>query len=257
MDINKIYCGDNLTIMQDIPDGSIDLIYADPPYNTGRDFGEFDDRFENIDHYLEFIVSRLKEMHRILKPTGSIYLHCDWHASHHIRFALDKIFGSSNFRDEIIWCYRGGGAPQYTFRKKHDNIYRYTKSDEWCFNMQYRPYVEFDIIYRSVESKNKDRGAIMDDWWDDIPSRSTATMAKEWLDYNTQKPEALLDRIIKASTNLDDIVLDPFAGSGTTCAVAKKLGRQYIGIDNNPDAVKLTEERLKKIASYRRLNKWQ
>lgn len=244
--INKTYCGDNLEIMKELPSESIDLIYADPPFFTQRNWDDFDDTFNDMNDYLDFIRPRLVECRRVLSNTGSIYCHLDWHAVHYVKVMMDEIFGYKNFRNEIIWHYASGGAPKDRLAKKHDNILVYSKGKHPTFNIQRIPYRT--IIGRTEEHKYHPDGKMMDDVWD-IGILSTA--ANERTGYKTQKPGKLLERIIEISTNPGDLILDPFCGSGTTVAVAQKLGRRWIGIDDNPDAIKLTESRLNK-----NLNKW-
>ena len=239
--------------MKDFPSESIDLIYLDPPFFTQRDFIEFDDRFKNIDYYINWMKNRLIEMHRILKLTGSIYLHTDWHAVHYLKIEMDKIFGYNNFQNEIIWHYGlGGGGGKKTYSKKHDNILMYSKinTKDRIFNIQYMEYSKAsqDLIKKrggnSVDGKKRDlnRGAHMNDWWVDI--NSLQTWSPERIGYPTQKPEKLLERIIKTSSNPNSIILDPFVGSGTTCIVAEKLGRKWIGIDINPKSQELINKRI-------------
>jgi inosine/guanosine/xanthosine phosphorylase family protein len=195
-------------------------------------------------------------MHRILKPTGSIFVHCDYHANAYIRvYILDKIFGDKNFRNELIWGYKRPSAPkQKQLSRLHDNIFWYSKSATWIFNGDAIrvPYAESSVAragYVANASKMtdggnvelKEGGKLPEDWWD-IPMLKGNS--KEWIGYPTQKPEALLERIIKMASNESDIVLDCFVGGGTTIAVADKLNRKWIGIDQSVQAIKVTEFRL-------------
>jgi len=255
---------------------SIDLIYLDPPFFSNRNYeviwgdkGEirsFEDRWAGgIDHYIAWLKERVAEMHRLLKPSGSIYLHCDWHADAYIRvFILDKIFGENNFINEIIWCYDTGGRSNNFYPKKHDNIYLYTKN--------YKKRIFNDKIVRTsrdtstmhepvlIDEKGRkyqrnikngkeyryylDLGQLPNDYWIDIQALNPS--AKERIGYPTQKPEMLLERIILASSNEGDIVFDPFVGGGTTVVVADKLNRKWIGIDQSVQAIKVSELRLNK-----------
>jgi len=269
MQTNKLYCGDNLEIMSTFPSGYADLIYADPPYFSQRDYGDFDDRFDSMESYLDFMRDRLQEMHLILKPTGSLYLHVDWHAVHYLKIEMDKIFGNGNpsdrikcFRNEIVWCYSGPSSPKMKqYARKHDIILWYSKGKEWTWNVEELrlPYAETSkSAFKSASKLGGERtkyletgGRYPEDWWTHIPSLKNT---KEKLGYPTQKPLALLERIIKASSNPGDIVFDPFCGCGTALATAKKLGREYIGIDSNFEAIKLTRQRLSQIATYGGLN---
>ncbi len=204
--------------------------------------------------YLVNMIARLIPLRRVLKSTGSIYLHCDPTASHYLKIILDIIFDKKNFRNEIIWCYRQGGRSENNFPKKHDIIFFYSKSDVWTFNadairVPYEGTGGYQTSGKGVTNKITGRtykpnpmGKIPEDWWD-IPA--LAPMDKERLGYPTQKPEALLERIIKASTNENDWILDPFCGCGTTVAVAEKLHRNWMGIDISMQAINVIAKRLK------------
>ena len=236
--------------MREMPDASMDLIATDPPFNTNKNWGQFDDRWGGIDKYLKFMEERAVEMHRLLKDTGSLYLHCDPTASHYLKVMLDKVFGIKQFRNEVVWCYSNGGIPKRDFAKKHDVIFRYTKSDKFVFNLDsIRLRYSKSSLNRNIYSRKNGKiydshplGKHPEDWWNDIPTENS--MSKERTGYPTQKPVALYERIIKASSNRGDIVLDPFCGSGTTLDAAQRLGRRWIGIDQNPEAIELCEKRL-------------
>ena len=194
--------------------------------------------------FLCFMAIRLIEMRRILKDDGSIYVHCDPTSSHYLKQLMDAIFGVANFRNEIIWAYGLGGSSPKRFSRKHDVILFYTKSDRYTFNKPQTPAT-------SQKLKGQMKGAT--DVWD-IPSLNN--MAKERTGYPTQKPLALYERIIAASTNEGDIVLDPFCGSGTTLLAAQNLGRPWIGIDTNPTALKTVQERIRAEFPETRPNGW-
>jgi DNA modification methylase len=268
---NIIYCGDNLTWLKKFPNKCIDLIYLDPPFfsnryyevifNDGEEIRSFEDRWKGgINHYIEWMRNRVFEMHRILKNTGSFYLHCDWHASHYLKMMCDDIFEYNNFRNEIVWCYRGAGYPKKDFGKRHDIILRYSKTNNYTFNLDdvREPYAKATVErfkhYIGNVRKGKDFGVQKlnplgkqpDDWWQIQP---IAPSSKERYKYPTQKPEPLLEKIIKASSNKDDLVLDPFCGCGTTIAVAQKLQRKWIGIDVSPSACKLMKNRVEKVGA--------
>ena len=280
--VNRLCYGDNLDTLRTLPSESIDLIYLDPPYNSKRvyncSFGAkaqakaFDDnwswgqepvrwlndindrnknvwcllnclmktfkRNDGLPAYLVAMTVRLIEMHRVLKSTGSIYLHVDPTASHYLKLVMDQIFGGGNFRNEIIWSYNSGGACKSDFSKKHDVILKFSKSKEWTHNIQREPYASV-----SIEGKpgfHPDGRTVTDVW----PISIIQTGAHERVGYPTQKPLALLERIIKASSNQDDVVLDPYMGSGTTIEAAAKLGRKWIGMDVTHHAVACTAARL-------------
>ena len=209
--------------------------------------------------YLTMMTVRLIELHRVLKNTGSIYLHCDPTASHYLKIVLDVVFGKQNFRNEIVWAYTGPSGAKKDFPRKHDIIFRYTKTDDYFFNpdavkipyseafLKRRAYSEGEagIFKKKGEHKEEEflEGKIPPDWWDDIPSGGQVS-SKERLGYPTQKPEKLLERIIKASSNEGDLVLDPFCGCGTTVSVAERLNRQWVGIDITMLAINLIKKRL-------------
>ncbi len=197
--------------------------------------------------YLAFMGPRLAEMHRLLKETGSIYLHCDPTASHYLKGVMDAIFDIENYRNEIAWGYSNSGRPKRFFSKKHDTLLLYTKTDKAFWGSYKMPISEEYLAshYRQVDNQGRkcrirvdagkkryyypDEGMIPNDWWKDIPSLNS--MAKERLDYPTQKPRALYERMIQASSNEGDLVMDPFAGCGTTIDAAHTLNRPWIGID--------------------------
>jgi len=266
--INKLICGDNLEELAKIPKESIDLIYIDPPFFTHKQYEvvwgdeaevrSYEDRWEGgIEHYISWLKPRVQVMYEVLKPTGSFYIHCDWHADAHIRIMCDEIFGENNFRNEIIWHYRRWTAPSKKFQRLHDNIYFYTKTSDYTFNQLLTDYTEGSvqrktqgILHRFKKGEEpvlisdkelQKKGVSENDVWH-IPF--IAPSAKERLGYPTQKPEALLERIIKASSNKGDVVLDAFCGCGTTVAVAQRLGRRWIGIDISPTAIKIMQRRL-------------
>ena len=199
--------------------------------------------------YLVNITPRLVEIHRLLKQTGSVYLHCDPTASHYLKVIMDAVFGREHFRNEIVWCYRGGGVPRRNFARKHDVILRYSKSEVYTFNPQYSEYSDASKALvesrggTSIDGKERDlkRGAHMSDWWTDI--NSLQTWSPERTGYPTQKPVKLLERIIQSSSNEGDLVLDPFCGSGTTIIAAERLGRSWISIDLEPIALKTLQQR--------------
>ncbi len=200
--------------------------------------------------YLSMMAPRLVELHRVLKPTGSLFLHCDPTASHYLKLLLDSIFSPALFRNEIAWCYRGGGVPRNAFARKHDVLLFYAKTDAAYFDPQFVPYSKASQAL--VKSKggvsidgrvrDLDRGAHMPDWWTDI--NSLQTWSPERLGYPTQKPQALLERVIKCASKPGDTVLDPFCGCGTTIDAAQALDRRWIGIDITHLAIGLIKNRL-------------
>lgn len=244
--VNKLIFGDNLKVLKSLADdsevrGKVKLIYIDPPFATKKDFLKdsvkaYSDKVTGS-AFIEFTRSRIILMKELLAPDGAIFVHLDSKKGHYIKIILDEIFGEHNFRNEIIWGYNGGGVPKNAFARKHDTIFYYVNNDSAIFNIQYQPYSESSqglITARggtSIDGKARDleRGGHMTDWWGDI--NSLQTFSTERLKYPTQKPEALLARIIDSASNPGDIVMDAFSGSGTTLAVAEKLNRKWIGID--------------------------
>ena len=262
---NKLFWGDNLHIMRSLPPESIDLIYIDPPFFSGRNynviFGDqnevrsFSDIWEDgMPGYLVWLNARLLEMKRLLKPTGSIYVHLDWHASHYVKVEMDKIFGYTNFRNEVVWKYRRWTGSAENFLRMHDVILFYSKTEKVKFNQLWTDYTEEskfrkknyhtrikgnDVYVTSVNPL----GVKENDVWEISVINS---QAKERLGYPTQKPEALMERIIKASSNEGDVVADFFVGGGTTPAVAQRLGRRWIASDISRIAVEITKGRILK-----------
>jgi len=239
-------------LLQKLEDESIDLIYNDILYNTGKKYDDFIDNLGSISEAVQWYSPRLFEMKRVLKPTGLLYIHCDCNLSHYIKIALDKIFGEANFRNEIIWWYNSAPRKKKDFGKRHDTIFRYSKSDNYYFN-ENSQYIRQEYSKTAPRGYEKEkyydsRGKIMDDVWRiNILGQNDKT---ERVGYSTQKPKELLYKIIDSSCPANGIVADFFCGSGTTCVVAKELGRQYIGCDINEKAVKITVDRLKEVETY-------
>ena len=269
---NKLILGDNLVIMSSLLseyEGRIDLIYADPPFFTNRRYttrvgrGEdsrnpsewqlaegYTDHWKDIDSYLDMLYPRLDLMHRLLSPTGTLYLHLDWHANAYARILLDEIFGAERLLNELVWVYHGPSPIRSAFNRKHDTLLVYTKSKEYTFNVDdvRQPYNPKTVKTFAASPKagfgkvpDLKRGKVPEDWWY-FPV--VARLHNERTGYPTQKPEALLERIILASSNRGDIVADFFCGSGTTPVVAARLGRQFIAGDMTWRAVHTTRSRL-------------
>ena len=250
---SSVFCSDNLELMKTIESNTIDLIYCDILYGTGKDFMDYKDLYPMREIIEAHYFPRLKEMHRVLKNTGSIYLQMDYRIVHWVRCIMDGVFGYGNFRNEIIWHYRTMKNDTKSFKEKHDNILFYNKSNDYTFN-------DDDIRIEHTEATKKrykraksgftqgelkDKGKIPNDVWDDCYLVNNQ-FTKESVGYATQKPKALIERIIKASSNEGDLVADFYLGSGTTCEVALELGRKFIGCDINPRAIEITKERIKR-----------
>jgi len=259
---NRLFWGDNLHVMRQLPSESIDLIYIDPPFFSGKQynviFGDqnelrsFSDIWEGgMPGYLIWLNARLYEMKRLLKKTGSVYVHCDWHASHYIKVEMDKIFGYQCFRNEIVWYYPHVGNVTKDFARKHDVILRYAAGPRWCFNIDdvREPYdpktlkrYEHEVVFPGgYVAHPNEKGKAPVDVWQIPPVRN---VSREQIGYPTQKPEAVLERVIKASSSPEDVVADFFVGGGTTAAVAERLGRRWIACDQSRVAVALTADRL-------------
>jgi site-specific DNA-methyltransferase (adenine-specific) len=284
----RLFCGDNVAVLSaHVPTASIDLIYADPPFNSGHayyatgerhkgprfvDIWRWDDEtYEKalnalpatlVDAlealrrvlgkggtlaYCAGLARSLSEMRRVLKPTGSLYLHCDVRVSHCLRLLLDALFGRARFRNEIVWAYRTGGAGKRHFARKHDVILFYTASERYTFHPQ-RERVRYrkPFFGTSQDEHGFYADVLMRDVWE-IPA--VINVSAERTGYPTQKPMALLERIIRASSNEGDQVLDPFCGSGTTLVVAQMLGRRWIGIDKSVEALRVARARLAAVSA--------
>lgn len=265
--------GDCLTELSKIKEESVDLVYLDPPFFTQkkqslktRDNSKeyfFVDVWENIDEYTHYIKKRLKECRRVLKNSGSIFLHCNRSASHYLRVALDEVFDGSNFQSEIVWAYKRWSNAKKGLLNRHQIIHFYSKTPDFKFNPVYEDYsptTNVDQIFqkrtrdengKTVYKKKDDgncelterkKGVPLSDLWE-IPYLNPK--AKERTGYPTQKPVVLLERIVELVTDEGDTVVDPFCGSGTTLVAAKLLNRKFVGIDISKDAVELTRQRLK------------
>ena len=290
-----MWTADNLPILRGMNSGSVDLIYLDPPFNSKHNYAApigskaagaaFKDTWtlSDIDlawlldfeknhpaitkiinatltdsdkAYLIYMAPRLLELHRILKSSGTIYLHCDPTMSHYLKIIMDAIFGRKMFRNEIVWCYRGGGVPKYDFARKHDVLLRYSKTKQVTFNVNdiRLPYSD-DVLSSTPSRYNKSyrankvyegyspnkKGKHPEDWW---PIQPIMPSSKERTGYPTQKPLVLLDRVIKASSNEGDMVLDPFCGCATACVSAHNLNREWTGIDISEKAYHLVRDRI-------------
>ena len=272
MEINKVICDDCVNGLTRIEDNKVDLIYLDPPFFTQdvqRLYSKetkteltFSDKWNSMEEYLLFMEERLTECKRTLKDTGSIFVHCDRNASHYLKVLLDKIFGMKNFQSEIIWTYKRWSNSKKGLLNNHQVILFYSKTDRFKFNRIYTEYSETTNIDQILQERVRDKegkakyktdengnvvigkskkGVPLSDVWE-IPYLNPK--AKEREGYPTQKPVILLEQIIKLVTDEGDIVVDPFAGSGTTLVAAKILNRKYLGMDISSDAVLIAEKRL-------------
>jgi site-specific DNA-methyltransferase (adenine-specific) len=268
-----VLLGDCREILKSLGDASVDLAYLDPPFFTQKTHSlsprdnraeySFEDRWDTLADYLAFMREALRACRRVLKETGSIFLHCDRSAAHHLRLMLDQVFGAEHFQSEIIWAYRRWSSAKKGLLNGHQTIYFYSKTADFKFNTiytEYSPTTNVDQILQArvrnghgkatylrdeagevVIGKEKQGVPLADVW--NIPFLNPK--AKERVGYPTQKPILLLERIVAIATDPGDCVLDPFCGSGTTLVAAKLLNRDSIGIDISADAVRLAEERLR------------
>jgi len=276
--MNAIVLGDNLRFLKSLPDGSVDLIYVDPPFNTGKKqqrnriavekdaqgdrigFGGrryktkkrpsvgYNDTFFN---FHAFIRVRLAEAFRVLKPTGSLFLHMDYREVHYCKIMLDEIFGRPSFINEIVWAYDYGARSKTRWSAKHDTILWYAKNPR-SYTFHYNeieriPYMAPEMVGPEKAARGK---TLTDCWWHTI----VATNGKEKTGYATQKPLGILNRIVKVHSNPGELLLDFFAGSGSFGEAAGRLGRQFVMVDNNPDAVTIMRARLAEFEpEYRKL----
>ena len=238
---NLILQGDCMEVLTTLPAGSIDLAYLDPPFNTGERQStvqtSYADSWPDMDAYLAHMRPRIVAIIAALKPNGSILLHCDWRTCHHFRLMLDRLMGPERFINHLIWSYGLGGSSPRRFARKHDDILLYGKSNDYFFDPPMVPATS----RRMVGQLKKATDVI------EIPSINN--MAAERVGYPTQKPLALLELLVGACCQPGGMVIDPFCGSGTTLAAAAKLGRRFIGIDMNPDAVRISRERCEQPAA--------
>jgi site-specific DNA-methyltransferase (adenine-specific) len=266
--VNRILLGDNLTLLAELEDGSVPMIYADPPFNTGRtqtrrtlaikraadgDRTGFGGRryattlvaeasyADAFDDYASFLEPRLRELHRVLHPTGTLYLHLDYREAHATKLRLDAIFGREAFLNELIWAYDYGAKPRSRWPQKHDTILVYVKDPAgYHFDadaVDREPYMAPGLVTAEQRERGKRPTSVM---WHTIVSPT----GREKTGYPTQKPEALIRRFVQASSRPGDLCLDPFAGSGTLGAVAAQLGRRFLLMDESADAVAVMERRL-------------
>lgn len=270
---HTIYFGDNLPILQSLPDESVDLIYIDPPFNTGKTQGrtqiqtvrdetngdrvgfggrsyrtvELANRayLDRFDDFLGFLEPRLHEAYRLLAPHGSIYFHIDYREVHYCKILLDEIFGRDAFLNEIIWAYDYGGRTKKKWPPKHDNILYYAKDPEnYTFNVdeiERIPYMAPGLVGEEKAARGK---LPTDTWWHTI----VPTNGKEKTGYPTQKPLGILRRIVQASSRPGDLVMDFFAGSGTLGAACLEFNRRFLLIDNNPQAIQVMRQRFADVA---------
>lgn len=243
----EIYAEDNLKTLARLQENSIDLIYCDILYGTGKSFDDFIDLPADREIIYNFYRPRLKEMYRVLSSIGTIYLQMDYRINHWIRCLLDDIFSYENFRNEIIWYYNSAPRKKNCFSSRHDTILRYSKSNIFKFNEDAvrEPYSPSAPRGYEKEKYYNPSGKVMGDVWQlNMLGQNDKT---ERVGYSTQKPQSLIERIVKVSSDEGDLVADFFLGSGTTATVCKKLNRRFIGCDINKKAIELTHQRLQNV----------
>jgi DNA modification methylase len=276
---NKLIWGDNKLILSSLKNGplreeieaqgGLKLIYIDPPFDVGADFSMDieigDETFtkkpgileeiayrdtwgQGADSFIAMLYERLAIMHSLLSDDGSVFVHCDYRVSCYVRAILDELFGKDHIRNHILWLYSGGGVPQTEMPKKHDDIFWFSKGSSWQYHPVYRQYSEGTIQRGRTAVKGEDavlraEGTPINNWWPDV-KKITSPTDPEKLYYPTQKSEELLERILTLSSQNDDLVADFFGGSGTTAAVAEKLGRKWISCDLGKFAIHTTRKRL-------------
>ena len=250
-----VQCVDNMQLLKSQPNESVDLIYSDILYGTGRNFGEYQDLKPKRDVIESHYLPRLIEMKRVLKQNGSIYLQMDTKINHWMRILMDKVFGYDNFRNEIVWCYKSGGASKTKWSSKHDVILFYSKT-KYYKKIEYR-----EIELSEGTKKGYPNGSKLGYFWQTQNGKrykiNAYAKGRDWVEisqinwkdkenvkYPTQKPKELIKRFVLASSNENDVVADYYLGSGTTAEVCKELNRNFIGCDINPKAIEITKTRL-------------
>ena len=264
---NQLVCGDNLQVMANLPSGSVDLIYMDPPFGTGQartgsGGAHYRDPGGDPAGFVTWLMPRLTESHRLLAEHGSIFVHLDYRAVHYIKVALDGVFGYGRLINEIVWCYSVGGKSRRSFGRKHDTILWYGRGDRYHFDgdavrvarkqkshmrkvrgpdgqwVQEKTDRKTGRVYRYPVAAGK----IPEDWWTDIETLNHSD--GERCGWPTQKPERLLERIVRAASRPGQLVADWFAGSGTTAVVAQGSGRRFLAVDRSATAIALAATRL-------------
>jgi DNA modification methylase len=262
---DRLVCADALDVLEELPDGALDAIYIDPPFGTGAvrhgRGHSYADRADEPDLFVAWLGPYLEHSRRVLGPAGSLFVHLDYRAVHYVKVALDRIFGRERFVNEIVWCYAVGGKSRRGFGRKHDTILWYARGADWAFypdavrvprrgGSHMRVVLDGDVPVQEKTDRRTGRvyrypvpaGKVPEDWWTDIETLNHSD--RERVGWPSQKPERLLERILQAVTLPGDQVADWFAGSGTTAAVAQRLGRPFIAVDREAAAIELCAERL-------------
>lgn len=267
---DRLVLSENLPVLRSLSDECLDLVYIDPPFGTGSVRKGQDNTYPDLPDDPEGLVRWLQECltesHRLLRPSGSMFVHLDYRCVHYVKVFLDSLFGREHFINEIVWCYSVGGKSKRSFGRKHDTVLWYGKTSQYAFypeevHVPRKPSSHMRVVMdengEAVQEKTDrktgkvyrypvNRGKIPEDWWADIEVLNRSD--RERVGWPTQKPARLLERIIKATTKRGDSVADWFSGSGTTAVVAQALGRAFIATDREPKAIACAEERLRKQA---------
>jgi DNA modification methylase len=264
-DPDRVVCGESLAELARLADATLDAIYIDPPFGTGvvrRGRGHrYADRADDPDTFVEWLGPYLDHSRRLLAPTGSLFVHLDYRAVHYVKVALDRLFGRDRFVNELVWCYAVGGKSRRGFGRKHDTILWYARGDDWAFypdavrvarrgGSHMRVVLDGDQPVQEKTDRKTGRvyrypvaeGKVPEDWWTDIETLNHSD--RERIGWPSQKPERLVERILRAVTAAGDRVGDWFVGSGTTAAVAQRLGRRFVVMDREPEAIDLCVARL-------------
>lgn len=264
-DPDRLVCGDALDELAELPDGALDAIYIDPPFGTGivrtGRGHRYTDRADDPDAFVEWLGPYLAHSRRVLAETGSLFVHLDYRAVHYVKVALDRLFGRERFVNEIVWCYAVGGKSRRGFGRKHDTILWYARGADWAFypdavriprrgGSHMRVVLDGDVPVQEKTDRRTGRvyrypvpaGKIPEDWWTDIETLNHSD--RERVGWPSQKPERLVERVLGAVSAPGDRVADWFAGSGTTAAVAQRLGRRFLTVDREEAAIELCAARL-------------
>lgn len=264
-EVDRLVCGDALDELASWPEGELDAIYIDPPFGTGlvqRGRGHrYADRADDPDAFVLWLAPYLEHARRVLAPHGSLFVHLDYRAVHYVKIALDRLFGREHFVNELVWCYAVGGKSRRGFGRKHDTILWFARSADWAFypdavrvprrgGSHMRVVADGDLLVQEKTDRRTgrvyrypiDAGKVPEDWWADIETLNHSD--RERVGWPSQKPERLVERIIRAVTVPGNRVADWFVGSGTTACVAQRLDRRFVAFDREPAAIELCATRL-------------
>jgi len=265
---DRLILGDNLPVLESLADGAVDLIYVDPPFGTGatrrgRGALAYRDAADDPEAFVAWLEPRLQQCHRVLAAHGSLFVHLDYRAVHYVKVALDRIFGRARFVNEIAWCYAVGGKSMRRFARKHDNILWYGRTADYAFfpdqvrvprrggsHMRVVETEDGELVQEKTDRKTGKvyrypvkAGKVPEDWWSDIETLNRSD--KQRTGYPTQKPERLLERIVRAACVPGGTVADWFCGSATTAVVAQRFDHRFIAVDSEASAIETAASRLR------------